>query len=159
MSGAPTIHAIQSAVAARFGLDLAEMWSDRRQAAVAQPRQLAMYLAHRLTLHSKNMIGRAFHRDRTTILHAIDVVQQRLAIDPDLADAVRQLEGELGGPARPQAPGVASALDTAEAEFRSELRDLVTVVFDRVRASMLRDPLGALRRLSDAFPEKIHGSH
>ncbi len=61
------------------------------------PRQVAMYLARRLTGWSLARIGAAFGgKDHTTVLHACRKVEQTRANDPGVAQLLDQLEGELG---------------------------------------------------------------
>lgn len=89
----PTIAAIQEVVAEWFCISLIEMRSDRRARRVARPRQIAMFLARELTTQSLPAIGRRFQRDHTTVMHAINKVQQLIAVNRDIAatiDAIRQ---------------------------------------------------------------------
>ena len=63
---------IQKTVAEFFKLKLADMYSKRRPASIAIPRQIAMYLSKELTQKSLPEIGYAFGgRDHTTVLHAV----------------------------------------------------------------------------------------
>ena len=67
-----TIEMIQKTVAEFFKLKLADMYSKRRPASIAIPRQIAMYLSKELTQKSLPEIGYAFGgRDHTTVLHAV----------------------------------------------------------------------------------------
>lgn len=87
---------IQCAVASHYEIPLLEMRSDRRARAVARPRQVAMFLAKELTLHSLPTIGKHFgNRDHTTVLHAIRVVSKLSKSDPAMARDVRTLREVL----------------------------------------------------------------
>ncbi len=89
----PTIH---TTICAHFNLELDELLSHNRQARVAQPRQVAMYLARELTSHSLPDIGRYFGgRDHTTILHAWRKTKQRLQNEPEFKVAVDKLLATL----------------------------------------------------------------
>ena len=66
-------------------------------AALAWPRQVAMYLARELTDQTLPAIGRAFGgRNHTTVLHAYKRTAERIAGDPDAFDTVRRLTELLG---------------------------------------------------------------
>ena len=77
-----TIAHIQQKAAEFFGVTLAEMRAKTRTHAVAFRRQIAMYLAQQLTHASFAEVGRAFGKDHTTVLHAVDKIQTRLQDDP-----------------------------------------------------------------------------
>lgn len=60
------------------------------------PRQVAMYLAHQLTDHSRSRIGRFFGgRDHSTVSHAISEVERRLVNNPDLAQTIEKIKKML----------------------------------------------------------------
>ncbi len=87
----PTIPAIQTVVADRFGMTVLDLLSRRRARAVARPRQVAMWIARHATLHSLPEIGRAFgDRDHTTVMAAIARVDALMAADPLFAARVEQ---------------------------------------------------------------------
>lgn len=66
------IRAIMRIVAHVYGLTVNDVLSHRRMAELVLPRQEAMWLARKYTLHSLPQIGRHFAgRDHTTVLHAI----------------------------------------------------------------------------------------
>ena len=72
--------------------------SARRARAIARPRQIAMYLAKRLTTRSLPEIGRKFGgRDHSTVIHAVKRVEELRDSDREVDAAVRVLMGELGG--------------------------------------------------------------
>lgn len=88
----PRIMEIQLATCSYFGLDGAEMSSDRRSRVVAWPRQMAMFLCRELTSNSLPAIGRMFgHRDHSTVIHAIRRVERRLQEDPEASIALVQI--------------------------------------------------------------------
>jgi chromosomal replication initiator protein len=86
-----TIEHIQEKTAAFFGLRLADMRAKGRTRAVAFPRQIAMYLARQLTHASLAEVGRAFGKDHTTVLHAVDKIQTLLRHDPKFKKAIDTL--------------------------------------------------------------------
>lgn len=91
-----SIDLIQRAVAEHFDVRLADMTSRRRQASIAFPRQVAMYLSRNLTKGSLMEIGEAFGgRDHGTVIHACKKVNDRISIEPGLKDIVAHLESQL----------------------------------------------------------------
>lgn len=93
-----TIDDIQRAVSTYFELKPLELVSARRARAVARPRQIAMYLAKRLTTRSLPEIGRKFGgRDHSTVIHAVRRIEELRDSDRDVDSAVRVLMRDLEG--------------------------------------------------------------
>ncbi|MDD2707132.1 MAG: chromosomal replication initiator protein DnaA [Verrucomicrobiae bacterium] len=93
---AVTTESIQKRVASYYDIRIADMTSKRRQASIAFPRQVAMYLCRTMTRASLNEIGDAFGgRDHGTVLHACRLIEQRLKTDAGLKQAVNQLTKQL----------------------------------------------------------------
>ncbi|MFL0414769.1 chromosomal replication initiator protein DnaA [uncultured Sphingomonas sp.] len=93
-----TIDEIQKLVSAHFDLKPVDLVSARRARAVARPRQIAMYLAKRLTTRSLPEIGRKFGgRDHSTVIHAVRRIEELRDSDRDVDGAVRTLMRELEG--------------------------------------------------------------
>ena len=70
-----TVDKIQNVVSNYFNIQLSEMLSQRRSRPLARPRQIAMYLAKKLTTRSLPEIGRRFaNRDHTTVIHAVKTI-------------------------------------------------------------------------------------
>lgn len=91
-----TIEDIQKAVAAHYNIKLSEMHSARRSRVVARPRQVAMYLAKRLTTKSLPEIGRKFGgKDHTTVMHAVKRIEELRAVDNDLSADIELLNRAL----------------------------------------------------------------
>ena len=60
---------------------------------IAVPRQVAMYLCRRYTQASFPAIGDRFGgRDHSTVIHATQVVDQRIKDDPTFRATVERLE-------------------------------------------------------------------
>ena len=67
-----SVENIQKTVADFYSIKVADMYSKKRPANIARPRQIAMYLAKELTQKSLPEIGELFGgRDHTTVLHAV----------------------------------------------------------------------------------------
>jgi chromosomal replication initiator protein len=87
-----TLEQIQRKVSDFFGVKLSDLKAKNRTKAVAFPRQIAMYLARQLTHASLSEIGRGFGgKDHTTVLHAVDKVQNLLQEDPKLRKTIDSL--------------------------------------------------------------------
>ena len=72
-----SIEQIQRNVAEYFSLKVAELKSKNNSKAIAQPRQIGMYLCRRLTRASLPEIGREFGgKHHTTVLHSINKVEE-----------------------------------------------------------------------------------
>ncbi|MDP6955667.1 MAG: chromosomal replication initiator protein DnaA, partial [Planctomycetota bacterium] len=95
--GAPTIHDILSLVTEHFSVRLADLQSRRRTQSIVLPRQVAMYLARKITPLSLEEIGSYFGgRDHSTVLHAVNKVSGTLERDPAMARLAESLLGRLG---------------------------------------------------------------
>ncbi|MFT3978395.1 MAG: chromosomal replication initiator protein DnaA [Sphingomonas bacterium] len=93
-----TIDEIQKVVSAHFELKPIDLVSARRARAIARPRQIAMYLAKRLTTRSLPEIGRKFGgRDHSTVIHAVRRIEALRDSDQDIDGAVRMLTRQLEG--------------------------------------------------------------
>jgi len=87
-----TIDEIQRKTAEHYGLRLADMLSARRAREVARPRQVAMYLAKKLTPRSLPEIGRRFGgKDHTTVMHAVKRIEELRAADSEINGDVLKL--------------------------------------------------------------------
>ena len=93
-----TVDQIQKACAAHYKIDAAEMRSKRRARAVARPRQVAMYLAKKMTPRSLPEIGRIFGgRDHSTVIHAVRTIEALREQNPDMDADIRALQRQLEG--------------------------------------------------------------
>lgn len=90
-----TIAEIKSRIANEFGIRVEDIDSRRRQASLAHPRQLAMFLARRHTGASLQDIGAAFGRDHSTVLHALRMIETKLNADDVLREIVVRFEESL----------------------------------------------------------------
>ncbi len=87
-----TIALIKERVAKAHGLTVKEMDHHRRDQRLAQPRQIAMYLATELTECSLPHIAREFgKKDHTTIMYARDKVKDQMDSDEVYRNKVRSL--------------------------------------------------------------------
>ncbi|MDR7115289.1 chromosomal replication initiator protein DnaA [Caulobacter sp. BE254] len=93
-----TIDDIQKATSEHYGMKQADLLSERRNRAIARPRQAAMWLAKQLTTRSLPDIGRRFGgRDHTTVLHAVRRIEALRAEDPVLSQDLETITRKLRG--------------------------------------------------------------
>ncbi|CAM5503584.1 Chromosomal replication initiator protein DnaA OS=Eoetvoesiella caeni OX=645616 GN=dnaA PE=3 SV=1 [Eoetvoesiella caeni] len=97
-NGQITVENIQKTVADFYKIKVADMYSKRRPANIALPRQVAMYLAKELTQKSLPEIGDLFGgRDHTTVLHAVRKISDARSKQTELNHALHVLEQTLKG--------------------------------------------------------------
>lgn len=97
-SGQITVENIQKTVADFYKIKIADMYSKRRPANIAVPRQVAMYLAKELTHKSLPEIGDLFGgRDHTTVLHAVRKIADLRSKQAELNHTLHVLEQTLKG--------------------------------------------------------------
>jgi len=95
--GGPTIDNIVAVVTEEFGVKLSDLQSRRRTAAIAFPRQVAMYLARRITRHSLEEVGGHFGgRDHSTVLYAVTKISGLVERDQETAALLSRLLERLG---------------------------------------------------------------
>jgi len=93
-----SVENIQKTVADFFNMKVADMYSKKRPANIARPRQIAMYLAKELTQKSLPEIGDLFGgRDHTTVLHAVRKITADRAKNPECNHELHVLEQTLKG--------------------------------------------------------------
>jgi chromosomal replication initiator protein len=92
------IENIQKTVADFYKIKVADMYSKKRPASIARPRQIAMYLAKEMTQKSLPEIGDSFGgRDHTTVLHAVRKIGGERQKNPELNQQLHVLEQTLKG--------------------------------------------------------------
>ncbi len=93
-----SVENIQKSVADFYNIKVADMYSKRRPANIAMPRQIAMYLAKELTQKSFPEIGDLFGgRDHTTVLHAVKKISEQRQKNAELNHQLHILEQQLRG--------------------------------------------------------------
>ncbi len=89
---------IQKTVADFYKIKISDMYSKKRPASIARPRQIAMYLAKELTQKSLPEIGELFGgRDHTTVLHAVRKIGGERTKNTELNQQLHVLEQTLKG--------------------------------------------------------------
>ena len=91
-----TVDRIQNTVSNFFSIPLAEMLSQRRSRPLARPRQIAMFLAKKMTTRSLPEIGRRFaNRDHTTVIHAVKTITRISEKDDEMKKNINHLKSLL----------------------------------------------------------------
>ena len=91
-----TVDKIQNVVSNYFNIALSEMLSQRRSRPLARPRQIAMYLAKKMTTRSLPEIGRRFaNRDHTTVIHAVKTITRLSEQDDEIKKNISQIKSLL----------------------------------------------------------------
>ncbi|WP_425256898.1 chromosomal replication initiator protein DnaA [Rubrivivax sp. RP6-9] len=93
-----SVENIQKTVADFYKIKVADMYSKKRPASIARPRQIAMYLAKDMTKKSLPEIGELFGgRDHTTVLHAVRKIGEERGRNSELNQQLHVLEQTLKG--------------------------------------------------------------
>ncbi len=91
-----TVDKIQNVVSNYFNIPLSEMLSQRRSRPLARPRQIAMFLAKKMTNRSLPEIGRRFaNRDHTTVIHAVKTINRLSEQDDEMKKNINQIKSLL----------------------------------------------------------------
>ena len=91
-----SVEMVQKEVAEFFNISVSDLKNKSRHKNIIVPRQLAMYLARKLTVRSLPEIGAAFGgKDHTTILHAVKKVEEILSKDEQIRKIVETLRVAL----------------------------------------------------------------
>ena len=91
-----TVDKIQNTVSNFFNIGLSEMLSQRRSRPLARPRQIAMFLAKKMTTRSLPEIGRRFaNRDHTTVIHAVKTISRLSEQDDEMKKNISQIKSIL----------------------------------------------------------------
>ena len=91
-----TIPAIQKAVAEYFDLQVRDLTGKARPQKIAEARMIAMYLCRKMTDHTQQDIGAAFGgRTHSTVLHAINQIEQDSQTNEDLKYKISNLQRRL----------------------------------------------------------------
>ena len=91
-----TVEEIQRKVSEHYNIRLSDMIGPKRVRNYARPRQIAMYLAKKMTSRSLPEIGRRFGgRDHTTVMHGVRRIEELMALDSQIADDLELLRRAL----------------------------------------------------------------
>lgn len=95
VSSEVTVEKIIKSTADHYDLRISDIKGKKRVASIVGPRQVAMFLARKLTKLSTPEIGDHFGRNHATILHAVQKVEKEISKDEKYRLAVTKLERQL----------------------------------------------------------------
>ncbi|BDD10306.1 chromosomal replication initiator protein DnaA [Fulvitalea axinellae] len=91
-----SIEAIQETVAEHFSLSVADLKAKSRKKELVVARQIAMYFSKEFTEHSLKSIGYHFGgRDHSTVIHAVQSVNDMLEEDSQYKGHIQELEKKI----------------------------------------------------------------
>lgn len=91
-----TVPFIQEVVSNYYGITADDITSKKRTAAIAYPRQIAMYLSRKMLELSTPKIGELFGgRDHSTIIHGCDKIAKDLENSPKLQKEIAEIENKI----------------------------------------------------------------
>jgi chromosomal replication initiator protein len=89
------IDTVQRHIAETFHIRLADLKSKKRTQHLAFCRQVAMYLCRKITDRSFPAIGAGFGRDHSTVIHAYNLIAQRVNGDAAFRGSIQRIERQL----------------------------------------------------------------
>ncbi len=87
----PTPPKILQAVANYYSIPVEQIVGNRRSKDTVQPRQVSMYLVREMTNYSLPEIGKVFSRDHSTVLHAINKIEDERKNSADMDNLLKTL--------------------------------------------------------------------
>ena len=91
-----TISEIQQTVAQHFSVSVKEILSQDRSQPLVTPRQVAMFLARKLTLASLSAVAKEFDKSHPTVYHGIKTIEKRMEVEEQLKAEVFDIVTKLG---------------------------------------------------------------
>ena len=91
-----TPESVIAATAEHYGVSIKDIKGPGRPQAVVLPRQIAMFIACKLTTSSLKSIGDAFERTHTTVYYGSQQMQKRLTVEPELKAEISTILAKLG---------------------------------------------------------------
>lgn len=90
-----TIDSIIDIVAEHFGISRADILSKKRNAEIAQPRQIVMYLCRDVLDLPYKSIGKSLGRDHSTVMHGITAVEDEMSQYPEMEKTIGVLRKKI----------------------------------------------------------------
>ena len=91
-----SIDEIIKTVCSTYDVTYDDIKSNNRTQPLATARQVAMFLARKLTGNSTPTVANAFKRNHTTVVHGTQTIQKRIDVDPELKKTIEQITEQLG---------------------------------------------------------------
>lgn len=95
LEGLPILRILE-ATSASFRVPIPVIIGKSREQRFMDARHVAMYLAQKCTGMSLNGIAEFFSRDHSTLIYAGKSISKRIRTEPELAEKVQTLLGQLG---------------------------------------------------------------
>ena len=87
---------VQKVVADYFKVSIEDLKSKKRNANIAFPRQIAMYLCRKHTEESFDRIGIEFGgKDHSTVMHSCKKLEQEMRVNQSIKEAIEKMDKEL----------------------------------------------------------------
>ena len=90
-----SVNEIKKVVGKHFNVHMEDFSAKRKTQSIAWPRQIAMYLSTELTDLSLPEIGREFNRDHSTVVHARDLIKEKINADPFFTAEINQIIADI----------------------------------------------------------------
>lgn len=90
-----SVEQILKAVAAVFEVRVSDLKGTARNKEIAQPRQVAMFLAKEMVNESLMMLGATFGKTHSTILHACKIVEKKILADSQLLQQIEMVRRQM----------------------------------------------------------------
>jgi len=91
-----TIDQILKAVSAKFNIKISDIKSHKKNKGLILPRQIAMFLARKLTECSFPDIGEKIGgRDHSTVIYANKKITRKIELDPQMRKSTQEIENEI----------------------------------------------------------------
>ena len=91
-----SIDEIIKAVCSTYDVSYADILSQGRPQPLATARQVAMFLARKLTGKSLPMIADNFNRNHSTVMHGMKEIQKRIEVEHELKRTIESITEQLG---------------------------------------------------------------
>ncbi len=91
-----SVEEIIKAVCSFYDTTYADILSPNRTQPLATARQVAMFLARKLTGLSTPTVASDFKRNHTTVIYGAESIQKRLSVEPKLKKSIEQITEQLG---------------------------------------------------------------
>lgn len=91
----PTPQLIMQAVANYYSIPVEQITSNKRSKDTVQPRQVSMYLVRNMLNYSLPETGKIFSRDHTTVMHAVDKIENLMKTSKEMNDIIKTLTDNI----------------------------------------------------------------
>lgn len=89
------VDVIQNKVAQYYEISLHNLLGSKRDPHFVRARRVAMYIARTHTDMSYPLLGAAFGKDHTTVIHAVKILLEIIAKDKGIKEEIKEIENWL----------------------------------------------------------------